>query len=113
MKVTDEHVHDGKVLPDLVDESIKSNNMVSIGKLLGDGASYEGNNIFRCLSDNGIQPCIKVRKNARVRWKKGNILRNLAVISQKSDLQRWKEDGVIWPKMNCRNRVFVHKAKVW
>ncbi len=64
--------------------------MVSIGKLLGDGA-YEGNNIFRFLSDNGIQPCIKVRKNARVRWKKGNTLRNLAVLAQKSDLQGWKD----------------------
>jgi hypothetical protein len=36
-------------------------------------------------------PCIKVRKNARVRWKKGNILRNLSVISQKNDLQKWKD----------------------
>ena len=43
------------------------------------------------LSDNGIQPCIKVRKNARVRWKKGNILRNLSVLAQKNDLQKWKD----------------------
>ncbi len=35
------------------------------------------------LSDNGILPCIKVRKNARIRWKKGNILRNLSVLTQK------------------------------
>ncbi len=90
MKVTDEHVHDSKALPELIENIIKSDNMVSIGKLLGDGA-YEGNNIFRFLSDNGIQPCIKVRKNARVRWKKGNTLRNLAVLAQKSDLQGWKD----------------------
>jgi hypothetical protein len=43
---------------------------------------------------------IKVRKNARVGWKKGNILRNLSVISQKKDLQKWK-DSVIWTKMDC------------
>src|SRR6185437_15387322 len=85
MQVTYEHVHDGKALPELIENIIKSDNMVSIGKLFGDGA-YEGNNIFRFLSDNGIQPCIKVRKNARVRWKKGNTLRNLAVLEQKSDL---------------------------
>jgi hypothetical protein len=35
-------------------------------------------------------PCIKVRKNAQVEWKKGNILRNMSVISQKNDLERWK-----------------------
>ena len=90
MKVTDEHVHDSKALPELVENIIKSDNIVSIGKLFGDGA-YEGNNIFRFLSDNGIQPCIKVRKNARIRWKKGNILRNLSILAQKNDLQGWKD----------------------
>ena len=34
------------------------------------------------------------KKNAKIRWKKGNILRNLSVISQKKDLQAWKEDSV-------------------
>jgi hypothetical protein len=43
-------------------------------------------------TDNGILPCIKVRKNAGVRWKKGNILRNLSVLAQKNDLQKWKYD---------------------
>ena len=90
MKVTDEHVHDSKALPELVENIIKSDDMVSIGKLFGDGA-YEGNNIFRFLSDNGIQPCIKVRKNARIRWKKGSILRNLSILAQKNDLQGWKD----------------------
>ena len=90
MKVTDEHVHDGKALPGLVENIIKSDSVTAIGKLLGDGA-YDGNEIFKYLSDNGILPSIKVRKNARVRWKKGNILRNLSVISQKKDLQKWKD----------------------
>jgi len=90
IKVTDEHVHDSKALPELVDDIIKSNKKITIGKLFADGA-YEGNDIFRYLSDNGILPCIKVRKNARVRWKKGNILRNLSVISQKNDLKMWKD----------------------
>ena len=71
MKVTnDEHVHDSKALPELVDQAIKSDNMLlaaSIGKLFADGA-YDNNDIFRYLGDNGIQPCIKVRKNSRVRW---------------------------------------------
>ena len=62
----------------------------AIGKLFADGA-YEGNDIFRYLADKGIQPCIKVRKNAKVRWKKGNILRNLSVLAQRNDLQKWKD----------------------
>ncbi len=54
IKVTDEHVHDSKALPELVDDIIKSDNVtVAIGKLFGDGA-YEGSDIFRYLADNKI-----------------------------------------------------------
>ncbi len=73
IKVTDEHVHDSKALPQLVENIIKSDNMTTLGKLFADGA-YDGNEIFRCLADNGILPCIKVRKNAQVKLKTGNIL---------------------------------------
>jgi hypothetical protein len=84
MKVTDEHVHDIKALPGLVKDVIKSYNItpITIGKLFADGA-YDSNGVFRCLKDNGIMPCINVRKNANVRWKKGNILRNLSILVQK------------------------------
>ncbi len=106
MKVTDEHVHDSKALPELVNDVIKSDNItpITIGKLFADGA-YEGNNIFGYLSDNGILPCIKVRKNSKVRWKKGNILRNLSVLSQKTDLQKWK-DSVSYGKRWIVETVF-------
>ena len=53
MKVTNEHVHDSKAVPELVNGVIKSNSMTIIGKLFADGA-YDGNDIFRCISDNGI-----------------------------------------------------------
>ena len=76
VKVTDEHVHDSKMLPQLVEDITKSKNM-AIEKVLADGA-YDGNDIFRCLADNGILPCIKVRKNAKVRLKTNHILRNLS-----------------------------------
>ncbi len=45
--------------------SIKS---MTIDKILTDG-TYDGNGIFRCLSDNGILPCIKVRRMQRLNWK--------------------------------------------
>jgi Transposase DDE domain len=73
MKVTDEHVHDSKVLPELVQNIIKSNN-ITASKLFADGA-YDSNGVFRCLADNGILPCIKVRKNAKVRYKKGTYFK--------------------------------------
>ena len=69
---------------------MKLNKKITIGKLFADGY-YNGNNIFRYLSDNGILSCIKVRKSSRVRWKRGNILRNLSVLVQKNDLQKWKD----------------------
>ncbi len=82
IKVTDEHVHDSKTLPELVENIIKSNEKSSIGKLFADDGTYDSNDIFRCLADNGIPPCIKVRKNAKVKLKTGHIFRNLSVISQ-------------------------------
>jgi hypothetical protein len=69
IKVTDAHVHDSKALPELVNDIVKSNKI--IGKLFGDEGTYEGNDIFRYLVDNGTLPCFKVRKNSRVRGKKG------------------------------------------
>jgi hypothetical protein len=119
MKVTDEHVHDSKMLPELVDNIIKSEDMstttttttTTTGKLFADGA-YDSNESFRYLGDNGIIPCIKVRKNARVGWKKVNILRNLSVVSQKKDLQEWKDSvsyGQRWiaeTVFSCIKRTF-------
>ncbi len=93
MKVTgDEHVHDSKALPELVNDVMKSDKNIAIGKLFDDG-SYEANEIFRFLAvDNEIHPSIKVRKNARIRMKKGkNIIRNLSVLTHKNNLQKWKD----------------------
>jgi hypothetical protein len=99
MKVTDdEYVRDSsKALLELVNDVVKSDSSMTsttIGKLFADEGAYDGNDIFRYLADNGILPCIKVRKNSRVRWKKENILRNLSIISQKKDLQKWKDSIV-------------------
>ena len=111
IKVTDEHAHDSKMLPELVDEIIDSDSITTIGKLLADGASYEDNDIFRYLSDNGILPCIKVRRNARVK-KTNHIFRNLSVMFQKNNLQEWKDSvsyGQRWiaeTVFSCIKRTF-------
>jgi hypothetical protein len=93
MKVTDEHIHDSKMLPRLEEESIKSKD-VRIENILADGA-YDSNAVFKCLADNEILPYVKVRKNAKVNKKTNHILRNLSVISQKNDLQRWWKDSIV------------------
>ncbi len=93
MKVSDEHVHHTMALPELVEDIAKSKS-VTIDEILADGA-YDGNDIFACLSDNGILPCIKVRKNVRIKLKTNHILRNLNVISQRNDLKKWKDSIVI------------------
>ncbi|HXT82787.1 MAG TPA: hypothetical protein VN704_00305 [Verrucomicrobiae bacterium] len=50
---------------------------MTIGKLFAEYDTYVGNETFRYLSDKGISPCIKIRNNVKIRWKKGDILRNL------------------------------------
>ncbi len=105
IKVTGEHVHDSKTLPELVENIIESDKKITIGNLFAEDGAYDGNEIFRYLWDNGILPCIKVRKNSRIRWKKGNILRNLTVLAQKNDLQKWK-DSVSYGKRWIVETVF-------
>jgi hypothetical protein len=57
-------------------------------------------------------PCIKIRNNARVRWKKGNILRNLSVVAQRNDLQKWKDSvsygnrWIVETIFSCIKRMF-------
>ncbi|CAN5724753.1 hypothetical protein BH23THE1_BH23THE1_11510 [soil metagenome] len=89
MVVTDEHIHDSKMLPELVEDILRTNGCSMIEKLLADGA-YDSNDIFRCLSEKGIVPCIKVRKNSRVR-KTAHLFRNLSVIAQRNDFEQWKD----------------------
>ena len=110
MKVTDEHVHDNKALPQLVEDIIKSDSMTSIGKVFADGA-YDGNDIFRYLSDNGILPCIKVRKNAKVRLKTGHILRkSISFGTQDTILKDGKDSVSRMAKDGLQNHVFCIKS---
>src|SRR5215216_1948279 len=91
LHVTSEQVHDGKVLPKLVDDiTIKQNKRVNT--VIADG-SYDSNNNFQILSFKDIQPAIKVRKNSRCR-KTNHYLRNKAVKMQKNNVEEWKKDSV-------------------
>lgn len=86
MKVTKEHVHDNRRLIPLVKQAMKN---ASIGKVIADGA-YDSRNNFRFLSDNNIEPVIKVRKNASLHAR-GCMPRKLSVVEQKENFDGWKK----------------------
>ena len=91
LEVTDERVHDGKVMDKLLKHVLKSNNKgsaIKIKSVLADGA-YDSNESFKCLEENKIQPGIKVRKNSIISAKNASS-RNKEVRSQK-DFPRWKK----------------------
>ncbi len=67
VKVTYDHKHDSRVLPAPV-EYILNQKGKKISKLLTDGA-YDSNSIFQFLTNREILPCIRVRKNSKVRVK--------------------------------------------
>ena len=113
LQVTSEQVHDGKVLPKLVDDITIKNNKI-IDMTIADSA-YDSNNNFQFLSFKGIQPAIKVRKNAKYR-KTNHYLRNKNVQSQKTNLQQWKDSvdyGQRWiveTVFSCIKRMFGEYA---
>jgi hypothetical protein len=101
------------VLSRLVEDVVKSKHM-TVRKVFADGA-YHSNEIFKCLTDKVIMPCIKVRSNTR--------LRKLPIISleiyqsyiseekQFTKLDRHRK--LLWKKeMDCRNSIFIYKKNV-
>lgn len=63
LEVTDEKLHDGKVMEHLVEQVLENNHDAKIKSLLGDGA-YDSNENFKYLQKKRIRPGIKVRKNS-------------------------------------------------
>ena len=88
LKVTSEQIHDGKVLPKLVDDIIIKQNKV-IEYAIMDG-SYDSNKNFQFLSFKGIKPAIKVRKNSKCR-KTNHYHQKQDGKMQKTDLTRLEE----------------------
>jgi IS5 family transposase len=109
LHVTSEEIHDGKVLPKLVDDITIKNNKI-IDTAIGDSA-YDSNNNFQFLSFRGIKPAIKVRKNSRYR-KTNHYLRNNTVKMQKDDINKWKDSvnyeqrWIVETIFSCIKRMF-------
>jgi len=95
LDVTDEKMHDGKVMPRLIDHILKNNNNIIIKSALGDG-SYDSNENFKYFQEKRIKPAIKVRKNSIISSKNNNRLRNKEVSPQIKDLFIWKKKRRIY-----------------
>jgi len=94
LEVTDEKVHDGKMLKKLVNQVLDDHNepntaIKKIKSVLADGA-YDSNANFRYLEERKVKPGIKVRGNSVVS-NRNNRLRNKEVRLQKDDLLKWKK----------------------
>jgi len=98
LEVTDEKVHDGKVMKQLIEQVLNNNNNNTttrrrrknkIHSFIGDGA-YDSNENFKFLKDCNIRPIIKVRRNSVVSHR-NNKIRNREVKQQTKDLLKWKK----------------------
>ncbi len=87
LKVTDEKTGDGRMLKPLLDEASEKG---KVTKTIGDGA-YDTKSNFRYLNTKGIEPAIKVRKNASSRAG-GCMPRKLAAQEYLKDPEAWKHD---------------------
>lgn len=90
LEVTDEKVHDSKMLKKLVNQVLKIKlHRIRIRSVLADGV-HDTNKNFQYLEDKIITPGIKVRKNSIVS-SRNNKLRNKEVRLQTKDLLKWKK----------------------
>lgn len=85
MEVTKDGVHDRRMLVPLVEAAASRANVT---RAIADGA-YDSREIFSYLDRKGIEPVVKVRKDASVRAL-GCMPRKLAAIEQLRDRERWK-----------------------
>lgn len=86
VEVTKEDVSDGRMLRPLVQAA---SSRARVKQMIGDGA-YDSRRNFRYLHNRGIEPVIKVRKNASLKAK-GCLPRKLVVQEQLSDYDRWRK----------------------
>ncbi len=67
-------VHDGKVMPKLIEQILKINKDIKIKLALGMDGSYDSNENFKyLLQKKRIMSGIKVRKNSIISYKNNNV----------------------------------------
>ncbi len=86
-RVTSEHTGDSKKFVPLVNEVSKNS---KIKKAYADSA-YDSRKNFNLLKEKGIEPAIKVRKNARTLSRGSPLRREETVLTKKLGLEGWKK----------------------
>ncbi len=106
LEVTDEKIHDGKMMKKLVEDVVLKINQdkkkTRIKSLIGDGA-YDSNENFRFLDEKRIKPVIQVKRNSVVATR-NNKIRNKETTQQSKDFLKWKK------KMKYGQRWMVETA---
>ncbi len=98
LEVTDEKVHDSKVVKNLVEGVLNNNHNIKIKSFLGDGGAYDSDKNFKYLKEKRIRPTIiKVKRNSIISSKNNNV-RNEEVQLQTKSSQMEKEKKV-WTTM--------------
>jgi hypothetical protein len=87
LEVTTEEVHDGMMLKKLIENAAENND---VKRVIADGA-YDNKENFRYLSDNGIEAAIKVRKNSSANKITDSHPRNIVVLQQLKNFEKWKD----------------------
>ena len=90
LEVTDEKIHDSKILKKLVNNVLDNPVKKKIKSVLADDGAYDSNTNFKYLQEKKITPAIKVKKNSIVS-PKNNKLRNRESRLQTKDLLKWKK----------------------
>jgi len=75
------------MLKKLIENAAENND---VKRVIADGA-YDNNENFRYLSDNGIEAAIKVRKNSSANKITDSHPRNIVVLQQLKNLEKWKD----------------------
>jgi len=88
IEVTRENVSDGRMLKPLVEDSAGK---TDLKRVVADGA-YDSKGNSKLLADKGIEPVIRVRKNASSKAG-GCILHKIEVVAQLGNPQWKKEKG--------------------
>ena len=75
------------MLKKLIENAAENND---VKRVIADGA-YDNNENFRYLSDNGIEAAIKVRKNSSANKITDSHPRNIVVLQQLKNFEKWKD----------------------
>ncbi len=70
LKVTDEKIHDSKILKKLVNNVLDTHHKKKIKSVMADDGAYDSNTNFNYLREKKITHAIKVRRNSIVSPKK-------------------------------------------